>query len=379
MAPPAELELVFLLAGCEARRDELRPRARELFARADFTRLQREFADRRLLPLMGTRALAVAGDLAPAGFRDVVERALATARAQGLAAEWGMRHVVDSLAEAGIATLPLKGPVLAVEAHGDVGLRETADVDVLVDRRALDRAVGVLVDDGYSPPTDARRQDGLPDLHFSLTHPRLPRVELHWRVHWYEQSFAGDMLAAATPGADGLLRPRPEDLAASLLLFYARDGFHGVRLAADIGAWWDRRGPELPPAFLEGHLDRYPELAPALTAAARAAEQVAGVAAVGWLGERAASGRRVAVATRLADWTQRGDRDQLMANMSLVGGLLGPRGSGREFARRELMPRDVGPAGRAVHAAKMLARYGLALWRVRGRRSWATPPVAPRS
>jgi hypothetical protein len=379
MAPADELELVFLLAGCESRRRELRPRTRELLRRVDYTRLERELAERRVLPLIGTRALDAGGDLARAGFRDTVERALAAARAHGLAAEWGTRHAVESLADSGIRALPLKGPLLAAEAHGDVGLRETADVDLLVEPGALDAAARALVQLGYAPPADVRRGDGLPDLHLGLVHSRLPRVELHWRVHWYERSFAADMLAAAAPGPDGLLRARREDLAASLLLFYARDGFHGVRAAADIGAWWDRFGGELPPAFLEGHLRRYPELAPALTAAAHVAEQVAGVPAVGWLGERAASGHRVALAIRLADWTQRGDRDQLMANISLVGGLLGPRGSGREFFRRELIPHEAGPGGRALHGTKTLARYGLALWRVRGRRSWSTPPPAATS
>jgi hypothetical protein len=58
-----------------------------------------------------------------------------------------------------------------------------------------------------------------------------------------------------------------------------------------------------------------------------------------------------------------------------VGGLLGPRGSLGEFARRELFQ----PPSRhpAPHVAKMCARYAVALWRVRGGREWApAPPVA---
>jgi hypothetical protein len=194
-------------------------------------------------------------------------------------------------------------------------------------------------------------------------------------VAWYETKFAGDMLARSAPGEDGMLRPEARDLAASLLLFYARDGFHGIRYAADLAALWDRRPAGLDGPFLEGHADRYPALAPALTAAARAAEAVAGVPATRWLGDRAASGRRVSIATRFADWRQVGDPDQLSANISLVGGLLGPPGSAWSFARRELLPYELRPARRLAHAVKRFGRYGLALWRVRGHRTWvaATP------
>ena len=280
------------------------------------------------------------------------------------------------LGEAGIAALPLKGPLLAEEVFGDFGLRETSDVDLLVAGEHLDAAVLILQEMGFEPPPEPARGDGLPDLHYRLAHDSLPTVELHWRVAWYETAFGRDMLGRSAPGANGLLRPDPRDLAASLLLFYARDGFHGVRYAADVAAWSDRRSPALEGAFLEGHLDRYPALGAALTAAARAAEVVAGAPAPAWLGARAASGRRVALATRFADWAQQGDPDQLSANISLVGGLLGPPGSVWSFARRELLPYELRAGSKLAHAVKRCGRYGLALWRVRGDRTWTGVPAA---
>ena len=353
----------------------MRGRVRELLARVDFGRLERELDDRRLLPLIGSRAIEVGDELVPHGFRVAVGRSLAAGRAHGISIEWATRRVCASLEAAGIRALPLKGPTLAAEVHGDVGLRATSDVDLLVPPAQLDAAAELLVGEGFTPPRDVRRSNGLPDLHLVLTHPRLEQVELHWRIHWYETDFSAVMLARAAPGPDGLLRPTPEDLAASLLLFHQRDGFHGLRPAADLAAWWDRHRGELPPAFLEGHARRHPELRPALTAATRVVERVGGVPATAWIGECAAGGRRVDLAVRLADWAQQGDRDQLMANISLVGGLLGPPHSGRAFAQRELLSYGEGPRGRAAHAAKRCMRYVLALWHVRGRRSWAPLPT----
>ena len=367
---PAELELVLLLAGGEERRARSRPRIRELLARTDFDLLERELSVRRILPLIGSRAIAEGDALVPDTFRDAVARSLAVDRARSLAFEWATRRVAGWLADAGISALPLKGPSLAAAVHGDVGMRATSDVDLLVPEDDLDRAAAHLVEQGFSAPSDTRRPNGLPDLHLVLPHADLPAVELHWRVHWYERAFSADMLARAEPGPDGLLRPDPDDLAASLLLFYSRDGFHGVRMAADIAAWWDDQD-DMPEAFLEGHTRRYPELVPALTAAARVVERITGVPATGWLGSGASGGRRVDLATRLADWTQHGDRDQLRANISLIGGLLGPPGSGPDFIRRALLSYGSGPLERSAHAAKVSVRFGLALWHVRRNRSWA--------
>lgn len=341
----------------------------------DFAALERALAGRRLLTLIGSRAVELGDERVPADFRAAVERALGGARAQGLALEWATHRAVAELAGAGIAALPLKGPLWGDAAYGDVGLRETSDVDLLVPGDRLDAAVRALMEAGYAAPPEPAREAGLPDLHYRLVHPSHPPVELHWRVAWYETDFAGDMLARARPGEDGVLRPDPRDLAASVLLFYARDGFHGVRYAADLAALWDNRREGLDGAFLEPYVERYPALAPAFTAAARAAEVVAGVPAMRWLGGAAASGRRVSLATRFADWTQQGDPDQLSANISLVGGLLGPPGSAWSFARRELLPYDLRPGPRLAHAVKRCGRYGLALWRVRGDRTWAGVPA----
>lgn len=293
------------------------------------------------------------------------------ARARGLALETETRRVVSRFAERRIRALPLKGPLLAQAAHGDIGLRESGDVDLLIPHWRLDDAVRVLEADGFGRPADPLRRNGLPDLHLAVHHRNRPSVELHWRVHWYEERFSEEMLARARPAHDGLLAADRDDLAVAMLLFYARDGFHGVRFAADIAAWWDRSSQALPPRFLEPVPARYPEIAPALTAAATVVEQLTGVPARAWLGGAICTGHRVALAARLGGWSQAGDRDQLAANVSLADGLLAPMGAIPAFARRELAPR----AGATTpHALKMLARYGAALWRLRRGRRWEPLP-----
>ena len=191
-----------------------------------------------------------------------------------LAVRW-----TSTLEAAGIDCLALKGPLLAQRIHGDLGLRSSGDVDLLVEPARLDEAVALVRRDGFAPPPDKRSRAGLPELHYRLDDPtgRLPRVELHWRIHPYEQSFSRDLLRRSAVDGSGVRIACPADELAALLLFYARDGFAGLRLASDLAAWWDSLGATLRPDALQPIADGYPELRYALATAAEVADRLVGL------------------------------------------------------------------------------------------------------
>ena len=58
-------------------------------------------------------------------------------------------RVLDLLEAEGIVAMPYKGPVLAQVAYGNLSLRRFADLDVLVNRADVGKAVRVLAADGY--------------------------------------------------------------------------------------------------------------------------------------------------------------------------------------------------------------------------------------
>lgn len=366
------LELIYLQAGCAARRAEMRERTRVGLKNVDHVRLADELRARRLLPVIGGRLLDVGGDLCPPRFAAQVNEARTAARAQALGILAATKWVTGHLAAAGVRALALKGPILAEEAHGDIGLRETADVDLLVAPEQLHQAAGSLMREGFRAPVDRLLSNGLPSLHLALPHATRPTVELHWRVHWHEKGLSQQALNRATAGPDGLLRAAPGDLCACLLLFYARDGFQGMRLATDIAAWWDRNGQTLHPGFLDDYAARNPALTAALTAATDVLDDTTGTPSRLWLRTHR-GGRGAALGARLADWAQEGDRDQLAANVSLAGAVMGPARSIPEFVRRELLAAE---GSSFSHAAKMLLRYAVALGRLRGGRRWTDPPAA---
>ena len=327
---------------------------------------------------MGSRAIALWGaGGAPAALTEAVEAELAANRSRGLALEALSARFVERLDQAGFPSLVLKGPLLARRLHGDVGFRLSNDVDLLVSRNDLFAAAEALETFGYALEPTPLRANGLPDIHLVLRSgdAGLPRIDLHWRVHWYEDRFSGELLAGSRKHGT-FLEPESLDDLAALLLFYARDGFYGLRAPVDIAAWCDQHPAGGAPR-LERHWHEHPRLRRPLAAAALAAERVVGVPAAELVPESARAGRAPRLAANLANWSQVGEPDQLRANIAVVDALLSPPAELPRFLRREVFVTRAeiqsiypaaGPAAwrvaplRLVHAAKTTARHLAGLW-----------------
>lgn len=375
----AERRLILLSAGIGTRREAARGEARRAVARVDWPRLAETLRQRKLLTLLGPRILRLTEGSASSGFAAAVEQALAEGRRQNMLLELFTRRVMAMLADAGIRCAPLKGPLLGQAIYGDGGQRLSADIDLLIAAEQLSAAVEVVRELGYAPPGDHLQAGELPLLHFTLVHERgqLPPVELHWRVHWYEQSFARERLLP--PGVDrsGDWRPAPADELVALLLFYARDGFIDLRLATDLSAWWDTYGADLPSHALGCLPSAYPALTRAVLASLAAAEKVVGLPAAGLLASLPALRARERVAARLANPNpDHASHSQLYADMGLIDGLLAPPEGFRSFIKRQLLPPSEVREKQALHGAKrrarsplgrltgVLGRYGLAIPRL---------------
>lgn len=59
--------------------------------------------------------------------------------------------LLDSLDASGILAIPLKGPTLAVQAYGDIGLRQFSDLDILVRQSDVSRIQSLLSESGFTP------------------------------------------------------------------------------------------------------------------------------------------------------------------------------------------------------------------------------------
>jgi hypothetical protein len=382
----AERQLILLSAGTARRREALRGRAVVLAADIDWARLAAVLHARRLLTLLGPRILELLGESVEQEFADAVAHALEAGRRQGQLLALLTLRLLELLADAGIRAAPLKGPLLGEAIHGDVARRLSSDIDVLVAPDQLRDAVAVARELGYGAPTDHLLADGLPLLHLRMLaeQGKLPPLELHWRIHWYERRFAQERLLPPSARVPEGWRPAPADELAALLLFYARDGFIDLRIAADLSAWWDTRGDALAVGALAPLIDAYPQLARVLPAAARVAQNLIGLPARALLGDAGELGMRERVAVKLANPHPRSSQPQLYADMGLVDGLLAPPGGFRGFVRRQLLPPAEVLDQQARHGQRsrsrsastrllgVLGRYGLTVTR----RTFTRAPVA---
>ncbi len=340
----AERRLILLSAGTAQRRAAAPVRAAQLARGVDWGRLTATLYSRRLLSLLGPRILELVADAAGEDFAAAIARAHESGRRQGQLLQMLTLRFLELLAAAGIRAAPLKGPLFGEAIHGDPGRRLSSDVDLLVAPEQLQEAVQIARGLGYGEPTDPLLPDGLPLLHLRMLDPRrkLPPLELHWRVHWYERDFARQRLLPPSAGLWEGWRPAPADELAALLLFYARDGFIDLRIATDLSAWWDARGGALeaegPPqgVALAPLLHAYPQFARVLPAAARVAQDIVGLPAARLFD--GALGPRERLAVRLANPHPTSTQSQLYADMGLIDGLLAPHGGFREFVRRQLLP-----------------------------------------
>ena len=259
---------------------------------------------------------------------------MASAKIQWLLTDGVLRRFEDL----GIPTLALKGVDLSHRLYGDSACRESRDIDVLVPPQHLERAkLLAQAEFGYAPPVDALGTDGRPLLHYRLEHPNgWPSLELHWRVHWYDSASGLEMLRRSSMSAGRRRMTRSDELA-SLLLFYARDGFVGIRDLAAIAAWWDRHGSELPPGGLAEFAETFPDLVPALRTSATVAAEMAGLPLAPLKLDAKRAKLRERRAAQLADPQPGPDTSMLLADMALVDLLLAPNLDLKGFARRQML------------------------------------------
>jgi hypothetical protein len=133
---------------------------------------------------------------------DVVTQLATRARQlalQSLALTNELADVTHLLAAAGIPSIALKGPLLSWRLYGDIGIRVSDDLDLLIKTDVVLPACAVLEAAGYRADfalTGALGRAYLRNFHdYGLWTPRGERLELHWA--WAQRRFAIDAGEAA--------------------------------------------------------------------------------------------------------------------------------------------------------------------------------------
>src|ERR1700735_4548789 len=113
-----------------------------------------EAEENSITPLVGRHLHAIATNAVPSAAAERLKNVCRanTIRCLFLSAE--LIKILDLLRSYGIQGIPYKGPPLAVQAYGDVTLREFEDLDIILRQSDLPKAHEVMLGLGYRPKFD---------------------------------------------------------------------------------------------------------------------------------------------------------------------------------------------------------------------------------
>ena len=140
-----------------------------------------------ITPLLYRQLERHASELAPATFLSQLKLQYQENAARNIILSEELCRLIRLFSEAGIQTIPYKGPVLAHFAYADLALRRFVDLDVIVRKSDVPRACDLLLAEGYTlaKSLTTAQQDLLLRTQHNLQFARDERrllLELHWEV-----------------------------------------------------------------------------------------------------------------------------------------------------------------------------------------------------
>lgn len=239
-----EDELLLLLAGGRHLLDRNARLHTLLGAGPDWSVVTRQADLHGVVPLVAHHLNGLDVGAVPPAVLTQIEELASLYRRRSLLLAGQLRQVVQRLTHAGIRVIPLKGTTLAEALYGSCTLRVCTDIDVLVQRAHVARAVEALQSDGYRAEGPWRRWWEAP-YHCEITlvprrGNRLCPLDLHWGLLSGDPRYRGaaeQCWEAARPATVLGLEAwamSPEWELLFLALHAARSQWQGLKLLVDI-------------------------------------------------------------------------------------------------------------------------------------------------
>jgi hypothetical protein len=188
------------------------------------------------LPLLFWQLDACCPDLVPAPTLQILREYFQQNTARNVLLTGELLSFLNALKAQGIAAMPYKGPSLAISIYGNIGLRQFADLDILIRKSDVAAATEVFLDLGFRAHFKIS-EDQLQRF-IRLSYVRLFRrdggkqiVELHWGIAPRFFGFEPDIdalwadLTTINLAGQPVLSPSPELLLLLLCVHGAKDGW----------------------------------------------------------------------------------------------------------------------------------------------------------
>jgi hypothetical protein len=141
----------------------------------------------RVYPLLFLRLIKIEHGLIPLETLESLSKYYKNNTIKMLQLSAEMEKLSKLFLENKICPLFLKGPVLGADLYGDISMRTSGDLDILVSIHDLEKVNGLLEEQGYKK--DEYIQTLLNDWkwrhhHFTYYHPsKRTKIEIHWRLN----------------------------------------------------------------------------------------------------------------------------------------------------------------------------------------------------
>ena len=138
-----------------------------------------------ILPIFCLRILSAAERGLPPKVLELINAKLQVHRQSIVRLTWKLVQCVEALTSNGIETIILKGPILALQAYGDLNMRQFSDLDILIHQTDFPKVYDLLVKSGYTPvfKLDDRQKNYIrrTDNHFQFKRQG-DMLEVHWEI-----------------------------------------------------------------------------------------------------------------------------------------------------------------------------------------------------
>lgn len=179
-----ELKLLLELLK-EENEENIQRNKKELFHNIDWNHFLHIARYHRVYPLMYVRLKNMEERIVPKSVIETLYQEYKRNTFQMLQLSAEMERVGRLFAENDIPLLFLKGPAIAYDIYGDISLRTSKDLDVLIEEMNIDKAEEILFSLGYEKkevPTVLNEKKWR-YLHIEYYHPKMgTQIEVHWRM-----------------------------------------------------------------------------------------------------------------------------------------------------------------------------------------------------
>jgi Uncharacterised nucleotidyltransferase len=202
-----------------------------------------------VVPLLSRHLHAVSAETVPDAVRATLAVRMRENLVRNLHLQQELLRVLTALNDAALPVMPLKGPWLGELLYGDVTLRTTGDLDLLVQPHDLDSAEQVLQDLGYTRGRPREHEEE--SYHYTFVYDdrrtRPVFVELHWdivRAHIARHDMENVWRAAARSEWHGreIWTMAAPDLFLILCQNAAKDTFGFLKQLVDVALVIERYG-----------------------------------------------------------------------------------------------------------------------------------------